>query len=507
MLKLNSQSASSVQAQKLPPGTLLGVSWLNGRFSAIALHKGALGVAWSSPSLVTTPAEFLVALREAAKRTAFQGTNVSLVMLHPQFHQHWVDVPTGKAGALSKYLQRQVQQHKPFSGQATWGFQLTVPTKASGGALLHMMPTELYEGIVEACNDAGLHLGTLTPGSEVLRSQLRLLPLRDDEITLVAAAHGETTTVLVARGDTMPLLVRTLPGSWAQGADRVAVDLNRTLLFAQQQYGVIVSNAWLADAEGVAEQLPDLAGFLEVPLKASPAPAGEFSWAEEALRLSVNPQVNLISREHREAPARRTVMRFSTYSAIGLLSVACGLTALVQYHHREEKRAIGRLKSLEEELQGRHRSLQEFFVEAERKSSFLNAAQPDQSDPVPTWVLGGVTEALPRDLVLTNLTLLAETNQWRVTLSGALQPTSDPTPAADVNRLTREFAIRLNEGPLGMSFDPTTLRDSSTNAPVAADAKGGVESGSLNAWASRLREFANLPPTRSREFLLQGVLR
>lgn len=506
MLKLNSQSASAAQAQKLPPGTLLGVSWLNGRFSAIALHKGALGVAWSSPTPVTTPADFLSALREAVKRTAFQGTNVALVLLHPQFHQHWVDVPTGKAGALSKYLQRQVQQHKPFSGAASWAFQLTVPTKASGGALLHLMPTELYEGIVEACNDAGLHLGTLTPGSEVLRSQLRQLPLRDDEITLVAAAHGETTTVLVARGDTMPLLVRTLPGSWNHEAARVAVDLNRTLLFAQQQYGVVVSNAWLADADAT-ERVPGLVNFLEVPLKASPAPAGEFSWAEEALRLSVGPQVNLISREHREAPARRTVMRFSTYSAIGLLSVACGLTALVQYHHREEKRAIGRLKTLEQELQGKHRSLQEFFVETERKSSFLSAAPSDQPDPIPTWVLGGVTEALPRDLVLTNLTLLAETNQWRVTLSGAVQPTSETTPVADVSRLTREFALRLNEGPLGLTFDPLTLRDPSTNAPVAADAKGGVESGSLNAWTSRLREFAHLQPSRAREFLLQGVLR
>lgn len=506
MLKLNSHSASSAQIQKLPPGTLLGVAWLNGRFSAIALHKGALGIAWTSPTPVTTPADFLVALREAVKRTAFQGTNVSLVLLHPQFHQHWVDVPTGKAGALSKYLQRQVQQHKPFSGAATWGFQLTVPTKASGGALLHLMPTELYEGIVEACNDAGLHLGTLTPGSEVLRSHLRQLPLRDDEITLVAAAHGDTTTVLVARGDTMPLLVRTLAGSWNHDAGRMAVDLNRTLLFAQQQYGVVISNAWLADADA-AERVPGLVNFLEVPLKASPAPAGEFSWAEEALRLSAGPQVNLISREHREAPARRTVMRFSTYSAIALLSVACGLTALVQYHHREEKRAIGRLTSLEQELQGRHRSLQEFFVETERKSSFLNAAQPDQPDPVPTWVLGGVTEALPRDLVLTNLTLLAETNQWRVTLSGALQPASDTAPVADVNRLTRELALRLHEGPLGLTFDPTTLRDLSTNTPAAAEAKGGVESGSLNAWASRLREFANQPPSRSREFLLQGVLR
>lgn len=508
MLKLNSATAPATSA-KLPNTTLLGVSWLNGRFSAVALQRGSLGVAWTCPSVVRTPAEFSAALRESVRRTSFQGTQVSLVLLDPQFAQHWVEVPTGRSGQLGKYLHRQVQQHKPFSGAATWAFQLTVPTKVSGGALLHLLPTEFYERIVDACNDAGLHLVTLTGGAEVLRAHLRFLPLRDDEITVVATALGDTTTVLVARGDGMPLLVRTIQGAWKSDAGRVAVDLNRTLLYAQQQFGVTISNVWLSGSD-VEEQLPSLSGFFGLPLKASLAPGGEFSWAEEALRLAGETPINLISREHREAPARRTVLRFSSYAAIALLTVSVGLSGFVHYHFREEKQAIMRLGRLEKELQAKHRSLQNYFVELDRKGQFLEMARADQPDPIATWVFGSVSEALPSDLVLTNFTVIAETNQWRVTLSGQVQPNAAESGRDDGRSLGREFARRLSAGPLGLDFDGDQIAPAETATPKSPESPppaGGLEVSAFNAWTTRLKELANHQPVRTRDFHLQGVMR
>ncbi len=508
MLKINSNAAPAAST-RLPNTTLLGVSWVNGRFSAVALHRGVLGVAWTCPSPVRTPKELSATLREAVRRTSFQGTHVSLVLLDAQFTQLWVEVPSGRSGQLAKYLHRQVQQHKSFSGAATWAYQLTVPTKAMGGALLHVMPTELYEGIVDACSDAGLHLMTLTNGSEVLRAQLRFLPLRDDEITVVASAFGDTTTVLVARGDRMPLLVRTIEGTWKTDAGRVAVDLNRTLLYAQQQFGVTVSGAWLSGAD-IGEQIPALGGFFEVPLKEGLAPAGEFSWAEEAIRLSGETPINLISREHREAPARRTVLRFSSYTAIALLTLSVGLSAFVHYHYLEEQKSILRLSQLEKELQARHRSLQGYFAELERKSHFLDVARPDLPDPIATWVLGSVSEALPPDLVLTNLTVLAETNQWRITLSGQVQPNAVDSGREDGRMLGREFARKLAAGPLGVDFVGGLDGPDSpeTNSPAAAPAAArGLEIAAFNAWTTRLKDMAGVEPPKSRDFQLQGVIR
>ena len=505
LLKLNSSAAPAAPA-KLPNSTLLGVAWLNGRFSAIALQRGALGVAWTCPTAVNGPAELETALREAVRRTSYQGTQVSLVMVDPQFAQHWVEVPAGKSGQLSKYLHRQVQQHKPFSGAATWAFQLTVPTKASGGALLHLMPTDLYEGIVDACSDAGLHLTTLTNGAEVLRAQLRCLPLRDDEITMVSATIGDTTTVLVARGDSMPLLVRTIQGDWKTDAGRVGVDLNRTLLYAQQQFGVVIANAWLGGSEA-EEQVQALAGFFEVPLKASLAPNGEFSWAEEALRLAGETPINLISREHREAPARRTVMRFSSYTAVALLTISLGLTAFVHYHYREEKRAIYRLGKLEKELQEKHRRLQDYFADVERKGQFLDNARADRPDPISTWVLGSVGESLPSDLVLTNLTLLSETSQWRLTLSGQIQPNAVDAGREDARLLSRELAQKLSAGPLGVEFEGDLSAPADPASAAPASPPSGLEAGAFNAWSTRLKETAATPPPKAREFHLQGVFR
>ena len=508
MLKINSTTTPATSA-KFPNATLLGVSWLNGRFSAVALQRGSLGVAWTCPSPVKSPAEFSAALRESVRRTSFQGTQVSLVLLDPQFTQHWVEVPAGRSGQLSKYLHRQVQQHKPFSGAATWAFQLTVPTKASGGALLHLLPTEFYEGIVDACNDAGLHLVTLTGGVEVLRAQLRFMPLRDDEITVVANALGDTTTVLVARGDGMPLLVRTIQGAWKTDAGRVAIDLNRTLLYAQQQFGVTTSNAWLSGTD-LEEQLPSLEGFFELPLKASLAPGGEFSWAEEALRLAGETPINLISREHREAPARRTVLRFSSYAAIALLTISVGLSGFVHYHYREEKQAIARLGRLEKELQAKHRSLQNYFVDMDRKGLFLEATHADQSAPISTWVFGSVSEALPADLVLTNLTVIAETNLWRVTLSGQVQPHAVESGRDDGRSLGREFARRLSAGPLGMDFEGDQGAPAEAETAKASEPRppaSGLEVSAFNAWTTRLKDLATHQTAKTRDFHLQGIIR
>lgn len=510
MLKLNS-SPEQVAAVRLPTGTLLGVSWLHGRFSVIALQRGALGVAWTCPTPVNTPKELTTAIREAVRRTSYQGSQLSLVLAHAQFVQHWVDVPAGKSSQLNKFLKRQVQQHKSFAGTAAWSFQLTVPTKATGGALLHLMPLDLYTSIVDACTDAGLHLVTLTSHTEVMRAQLRQLPLRDDEIALVATTVGQSTSVLVARGDGMPLLARSVQGDWKTDQSRVAVDLNRTLLYAQQQFGVAVANVWL-NGEDIEARLPALAGFFEVPLKAHPAPSGEFSWAEEALRLSGETPINLISREHREAPARRAVMRLSVYSAIALLVVAFGLSGYVHFYYREESRAIKRLTALEQDLQTRHHQLQDYFAEVDRKGQFLQVARPDRPDPVATWVLGSLSEAVPTDLVVTNLTVLSETNQWRVTIGGIVQPAAVEAGRDDVRRLTRQLARNLSQGALGMEFEGDLAAPlepaGNTNRPPPAPAAGtGVAADAFNAWTTRLKDLAITQTSKAREFTLQGIMR
>jgi hypothetical protein len=75
----------------------------------------------------------------------------------------------------------------------------------------------------------------------------------------------------------------------------------------------------------------------------------------------------------------------------------------------------------------------------ERKGQFLDTARADRPDPIATWVLGSVGESLPSDLVLTNLTLLSETSQWRLTLSGQIQPNAVDAGREDARLLGREL--------------------------------------------------------------------
>ena len=57
------------------------------------------------------------------------------------------------------------------------------------------------------------------------------------------------------------LLARTLPGNWNQDAQRLAVDLNRTILFVNQQQGAALNQGvWLFGPGAVERSRPRFSG-------------------------------------------------------------------------------------------------------------------------------------------------------------------------------------------------------------------------------------------------------
>src|SRR5258708_36925913 len=100
--------------------TTLSVSWLNGQFKAVAIHRGAPEGTWENPAQAEAGAVFEVLLRQAVEKTGFRGQTVSLLLAHPRLVQQDVDVPPVKGAALNKILQRQAQQQKKFPGEPAW---------------------------------------------------------------------------------------------------------------------------------------------------------------------------------------------------------------------------------------------------------------------------------------------------------------------------------------------------------------------------------------------------
>src|SRR5439155_11119335 len=220
--------------------TLLCISWLNGQFKAMSVHKGVVSRKWEASQPADDLGSFPALLSEAVEQTGYNGTNVALALMHPRLTHQLVETPPAKGWLLERYLSRRIAQLKTFEGEAVWSYEPTPATRGANGLVLNLLPKNVLDQLIEACNEAGLHLLKVFPTTAPLMEGLRELPLEPNEVALLAAETAGTTTVVIGPKNGPMLLGRSVNNSWTQNVNRVVVDLHRTILFVEQQFGVTV---------------------------------------------------------------------------------------------------------------------------------------------------------------------------------------------------------------------------------------------------------------------------
>jgi hypothetical protein len=313
--------------------TTLCVSWLNNQFKAQSIHRGEIEGVWECPWPVDEANGFAAALGEAIERTDYHGHTVSILMAHPRLVQQLVEVPPVKGPALKKILQRQAQQQKMFSGEAVWACQGSQPTKGPQRVVLHLFPKVLLLQLLQACRQHGLYLTSLLPASAVLHQQLRQLPLEKGEVALLAAETSGSTTVVVGGSDGQLFLARTLARNWNEGAERLALDLDRTILFVNQQCGVTVNRGiWLFGAVA-EEQCGAVQRHTQMPVQLSPVAYDPFYWATEAARLRLSQAPNFISAELQKAPQRHVFAKAMVAIISSVMVGSLSVSVYANYRH------------------------------------------------------------------------------------------------------------------------------------------------------------------------------
>ena len=138
--------------------------------------------------------------------------------------------------ALNKVIQRQAAQQKFFSGEAAYASQMLASAKTSPRVLLHLLPRLILNQFMLACRRNDLHLVSVLPASVALQRQLPALSLQRSDVVMLAAETAGSTTLVICDGDGRLLLARTLQGTWNEDPAKLALDLNRTILFVNQQF-------------------------------------------------------------------------------------------------------------------------------------------------------------------------------------------------------------------------------------------------------------------------------
>lgn len=483
--------------------TTLSVSWLNNQFKAVAVVRGMIEGTWEHPGEIEGAQHFEELIREAVKQTGYRGTTVSLVLAHPRLSQQLVETPPLRGQMLAKFVARQAQQQKMFEGTAAAAHQPAVSGRESQRLLLHLFPRPLLDQLVQAAQRNDLFLTSVIPSTAVVQSQLEQLPMEKNEIALIAAETGGSTTVIIGRNDGQVLLARTLASSWNAESARLAVDLSRTILFVNQQYGVAVDKGVWLFGPNAKEHLSEFQRHIQVPIKLSPLEYTPFYWATEALKLKLGPTTpNFISLELQKAPQRKTLLKV-TVGVTLLVVTACLLGATwCFFQARTARSRLTGMAAQTATLQTRHKELQAMNEEISRKRGVVQRVIDNRTPPVPVWFLGYLSEAVPAELVVTNLNVRRENDLWKFQLGGALQPTGQPPPPGMLSNAVAVLATRLATGP----FHARIKREGETNrSAVATPAK--AKAPVVTTWAARLSSTLQNEPVVESSFNLEGTMR
>jgi hypothetical protein len=479
--------------------TTLSVSWLNRQFKAVAVHRGIVQGQWEYPGEIEGPNNFEHLLRQAVQNTGYRGQTVSLVLAHPRLVQQALDVPPVKTAALRKILQRQAQQQKLFMGDAVWTTQTSSVGNATQRVVLHLLPRALLQQLIQGCHNNGLFLTAVAPPSGVLHQQLRLLPLEKGQAALLAAETAGSTTVIIGRGDGQVLMARTLTGSWNENAEQLATDLNRTILFFNEQFGAVrIHGLWLF-GPGAEGQCQAVQRHTQLPVAVSPADPDPFYYATEVLKVRPATLPNFISPEMQHAP-RRQVYAQVVGAATALVVVA--LLALAAYATVEAGREAANIENLarqQKRLETERHTLQQRNFRLARHQQIAGLVLDDRQPPVPLWFLGYLSEVTPPELVVTNLHIVREADVWKVHVAGALQSALRPSRPTAFSDSVALLASRLTNAP----FHLLLLDERERAGAAAARPKGGVA-----AWiANVIGGVQARPPAPTDQFAIEGAMR
>lgn len=425
--------------------TMLSISWLNHRFTAVAVHRGVIQGTWVNPERIEGTHHFDALLAEAVQRTGYTGSAVSLLLAHPRLAQQVVELPPVKGETLHKLVGRQAKHQKIFTGEAAWAYQPLPGNKENQRVILHLFPRILLNQLLDACRKHNLHLTGVIPASALLQHQISENTHDKEETVLVAANTHGSTTIVVGRHDGQTYVARSTAGDWAE-SDRLSVDINRTILYTNQQFGTAVGRIYLF-GEGAEDRMNAMAGIVQPQIVLSPVEYTPVYWATEAISLLSEQHPNLVSSEILEAPRRYGFAKAIAAITILLVIAALGFSGWTLLQAKNEAENIATLTKQLERQKSREEALIARDLELKRQAELARIVMDEDSGAVPAFLLAYLGEAVPPDLVVTNLHVRREVGFWKVTIAGTRQAEAQNAAPGEGSRALAQLQERLTGPP------------------------------------------------------------
>lgn len=458
----------------------MGISWMNGSFRAAVIRRGVVRATWVAPAPVTTLDAFAEALRLARSETAFRGRDVRVVMDNRELVYHLEEAPPGKPAIVQRLLDRVVKQRPFFDEPALWSFHPAPPSAGKHRVLLTLLAESTGKALQRICDQSGLILGNLVAPATLLARELT-----------ASAAEANEPVLLADCVDGMLCLLTGVPGRGVYFSRSVSLDdsaearivqeIDRTLMFTQQQFGVVINHCHLLDGslKPAVEAAPSREGRVFTTAVDAPDP---FRFAVGVAKLPVESTANLVTcLGHDTQSARRGLAR----AAIVLALASVALAGLVEFGIAVNARGSSTLRASLEGVDRHSQSAEDRTIELAEQRALLATLDPARNPPVPVLFARRIWRATPQELTLTAVRIGRDEESGTFRIEGYGE--------ASVSSLIR--SLQAYEESLSGDVFQAVISD-----------------GSLRRMFQESRAFDGVEPLRTRpdgthEFFIEGRLR
>lgn len=419
-----------------------GIEWAYGEFRIARLRGEEVVESWKSPTPVTDLQSLNTAMYEASHHVDISRGGTVAIAYEDDMHTHeFLEIPPLSGRDQEKYLQRHIEQNKPFETAAAWRVHPVSRGGGIDGVLLHLMPKYIVDAVIRICEEFYLMPKLLVPLTEVMSEYVPTLDSTADEALLLIALFDDRTQMLVSSDRGEILFVRELSYPWTpDNVNRLTVDINRTTGYAKQRIGGNIQRAWLVGehAERAAETLRSKIGVdLEHDAKAM---APEF-WMTQVAQLPQRLASNFIPVLARRSITSKTFMRAGVMMTSITAAVALAFNATVEYTLFKSRTDREDLRQEITDKNEQLRVLKDEVALMDIEKTKLDILNVDAFN-LPAIFLSHLGDLIPKGLVLTNAEVVRGEHTWEIALQG-----KSVVSLGEVAPLLSELQDRLEADP------------------------------------------------------------
>ena len=401
-------------------GDIIGVGWLHGAFHVAVFRRQKMLGSWSSPEPVKTLPDLGPALDQALEELKFGGTEAFLLLENEQFmHQTEATPPFSDAAARS-YLQARVQRYEKENTPVLWVSQPAGGIKKERSFIVHLLPRSFYESVNRFFIERRLDLTRILPLLVPVQRELDRFPIAKGRPVLVAVEAGGATVVMVAKVGEQLLFARNILADWSADPGRIGVEINRSLLYANQQFNQTVDRVWLLGENN--RSTAEVNAKCGTGRQITVLPTSPVEWLQSVAKLPPRQPVNLVAGYLRRKSQQRSLRRIllaATWAGL-LFLVVDAWSRMVTW--RQEKRQYSELSANAAKMNTERDRLMERNKDVQRERAFVHKVDDERLPAMPGKFTAIVAAAMPDQMRLTDLSVKwDESAGWTFRLEGVVE--------------------------------------------------------------------------------------